>query len=135
MTIRARTATTGLALTFFVTLVGGGRHARAQAQDDDPWFGRDKALHFSFSAALAGAGYGGAALLTEREDRRWRLLAGAGVALCAGIGKELYDLSGHGDASARDLAWDAIGTATGLLVAWTIDRLLFQPARPGAAAP
>jgi putative lipoprotein len=131
MTTRARAVATGLALALVVTMIGGMGHA----QDADPWFGRDKALHFSFSAALAGGGYGGAALLTRCEDRRWRLLAGAGVALTAGIGKELYDLSGHGDASARDLFWDAVGTATGLLVAWTIDRLLFQPARRSAAAP
>jgi len=131
MTIRSRAVATGLALALLITMMGRMGHA----QDDDPWFGRDKALHFSFSAVLAGAGYGGAALLTESEDRRWRLLAGAGVALTAGIGKELYDLSGHGDASARDLAWDAVGTATGLLVAWTIDRLLVAPARRSAAAP
>jgi uncharacterized protein YfiM (DUF2279 family) len=106
LTIRARAATAGLALALVVTMMGRMGHA----QDDDPWFGRDKALHFSFSAVLAGGGYGGAALLTQSEDRRWRLLAGAGLALGAGIGKELYDLSGHGDASARDLAWDAIGT-------------------------
>jgi putative lipoprotein len=121
----------GLGLGLVVALTLTGR--KTQAQDSDPWFGRDKALHFSFSAALAAGGYGGAALLTE--DRRWRLVAGAGVALTAGIGKELTDLSGHGDASVRDLAWDAIGTATGLLVAWAIDRLLFQNPRPSAAAP
>jgi putative lipoprotein len=131
MRARRRTAAIGLALALALMVTG----RKAQAQDDDPWFGRDKALHFSFSAALAGGGYGGAALLTRSDDRRWRLLAGAGLALTAGIGKELYDLSGHGDASVRDLAWDAIGTATGLLVAWAIDRLLFQNPRRSAAAP
>lgn len=108
-------------------------HAEDGTEDDDPWFGRDKALHFSFSAALATGGYAGAGLLTD--DRRWRLLAGGSLAIAAGVGKELFDLSGRGDASARDLTWDAIGAATGLLVAWTVDRFLLAPAQRPAAAP
>jgi putative lipoprotein len=61
------------------------------------------------------------------EDRRVRLGVGGGFALALGAGKELWDLSGHGDASWRDLTWDAVGTVTGLAVAaaidWTIARL------------
>ena len=92
--------------------------ARA-AEPADPWFGRDKALHFAASATIATAGYGGAALLTD--DRTARVVAGASLALAAGIGKELWDLSGHGDASWKDLTWDAVGTATGVLTARAID--------------
>ena len=93
--------------------------------DDDPWFGRDKALHFGASALIASGGYAGTALVTD--DVRIRLGVGGGLALSAGVGKELWDLSGHGDASWRDLTWDVVGTATGLMVAfaidWTISRL------------
>jgi len=96
--------------------------AHAAGADDDPWWGRDKALHFGVSAALAGAGYGGAALFTPRTELR--LGAGAAVALSAGVAKELVDLGGRGDASWRDLTWDVVGTATGLVVAWTIDHLV-----------
>ena len=95
---------------------------RAEAADPDPWFGRDKALHVSVSAGLAAGGYGVAA--SQTDDRRWRFLTGAGVALGAGVGKEVLDHYGFGDASWRDLTWDVIGTATGLGVAWVIDRLI-----------
>ena len=41
--------------------------------------------------------------------------AGAGAA--AGIWKELHDRATGGDVSARDLAWDAAGIATGGVLA------------------
>jgi putative lipoprotein len=108
--------------------------ARAMAQAVDPWFGPDKALHFGISAGLAAGGYGlGSALQGSVPDR---LLLGAGVALAGGVGKELMDLAIAGQPSWRDLAWDAMGTATGLLVAWTIDELLApRPRRPPPPAP
>lgn len=121
-----------ITLAAVLTLAAPCRRARAGA-DDDAWFGRDKALHFSFSAALAVGGYAGAGLWTD--DRGTRLLAGGGLALAAGVGKELLDLSGRGDASARDLTWDVVGAATGLLIAWTIDRFVLQPASRRGAAP
>jgi putative lipoprotein len=95
----------------------------ARAADPDPWFGRDKGLHFGASFTLAGGGYGGAALLTQRTDLR--AATGAGLALSAGIAKEVYDRYAGGDPSWRDLTWDVVGTATGVVVAWLIDRYLF----------
>jgi putative lipoprotein len=104
----------------------------ARADERDPWFGRDKALHFGASAILASGGYGATSLVTE--DRRVRLGVGGGFALALGTAKELWDLSGHGDASWRDLTWDAVGTVTGLAVAaaidWTIARLTAARAAP-----
>jgi len=100
--------------------------ARARAADDDPWFGRDKALHFGASAVLALGGYAlGAAFFDETPPR---LATGAGVALGAGIAKELADLAGAGSASWRDIVWDVAGTGTGLLLAWGADELLLAPA-------
>ncbi|MES1172481.1 MAG: hypothetical protein ABUL77_04530 [Bacteroidota bacterium] len=93
----------------------------ARAADPDPWFGQDKALHFGLSATIAAGGYGLAAVSTER--RQTRFLVGGGLALAAGVGKELADAFGTGDASAKDLTWDVLGTATGLGVAWLIDWL------------
>jgi putative lipoprotein len=104
----------------------------AARAEPDPWLGRDKALHFSASALIAGAGYGGAAVLTE--DRRWRLAAGAGLAIGAGAGKEIADSWGYGDPSWRDFTWDLIGAATGLGVAWLIDHFAAAPRGPAAAA-
>ena len=100
----------------------------ALAESDDPWFGKDKALHFGFSALLAGGGYALGALACDEEWAPW--VAGAGLALGAGAVKELYDLTGGGDASFRDLAWDAAGTTVGLLGAWALDRLLFRRGPP-----
>lgn len=94
----------------------------AWAQDPDPWFGRDKALHFGASATIAAGGYGVGTLVF---DTRYGALAlGGGLALGAGIGKEALDAAGYGDPSWRDLAWDAVGTAVGLGVAWSLDLLI-----------
>ena len=93
--------------------------ASARAADPDPWFGRDKALHFAVSAAIAGAGYG---VTTALARDRWKAFAvGAGAALAAGALKEGYDAAGHGDPSWKDMGWDVIGTAVGLAIAWGID--------------
>src|SRR5262249_17867894 len=81
------------------------------------------------SAELAINGYTlGAAFW---EDRGARLASGAVLALTAGIGKELYDLSGHGDASWKDFTWDVIGTATGLLISWLVGKYPFRREPPG----
>lgn len=89
---------------------------------EDPWFGPDKAKHFGASAVLAVGGYTlGAAVF---EDRTSALAVGGGIALTAGVGKELYDAAGYGTASGRDLVWDVAGTVTGLGVAWLFDLLV-----------
>ena len=93
--------------------------SKARAQEADPWFGRDKALHFAASASLATVAYAGASLVTD--DRPTRIVAAATVALAAGVIKEVWDLTGHGDASWRDLTWDVVGTTTGVLFAYGID--------------
>lgn len=96
----------------------------AVAQDGSvPWFERSAFLHFAASAELATNGYVLGAAFSE--DRRVRLASGAALALTAGVAKELYDLSAHGDFSSRDIGWDVIGTATGLLISWLVDRFLF----------
>jgi putative lipoprotein len=94
----------------------------ARATEADPWFGRDKALHFGATFTLASGGYAGTTLFTERPSVR--AAVGAGLGLGAGIAKEVYDRYAGGDPSWRDLAWDAVGTATGVLVAWLVDRYL-----------
>jgi uncharacterized protein YfiM (DUF2279 family) len=119
-------------LAALVGSAGAGREAHAQPPVDvdvdgtasrDPWLGRDKALHFGASAGLALAGYGGTALLTA--DQGHRLGVGASLALGAGIGKEIADRYTGGDPSLRDLAWDVVGTASGLVLAWLLDRYVF----------
>jgi putative lipoprotein len=111
--------------------VGIGAARPARAADPDPWFGHDKALHFEVSALIAAGGYGATSIFTD--DQRVRLAVGGGVALTAGVGKELWDLSGHGDPSLRDLTWDVVGTVTGLAVAAAIDWAITRLARPRAS--
>ncbi len=114
---RVRPAVSGVLL---VVLIGMSEPARAA--DPDPWIARDKALHFSVSAAIAGTTYAVAA--TQFEARYPPLLVGGGVALAAGIGKETLDLMGWGQPSWKDFAWDVAGTVVGLGVAWSLDLLI-----------
>lgn len=95
----------------------------ARAAEHDPWFGRDKALHFGASFTLAAGGYAGTALVSPSPTVR--TATGAGIALGAGIAKEIYDRYAGGDPSWRDLTWDVVGTATGALTAWLFDRYVF----------
>lgn len=106
-------------LLALLTLLAWTSPARAQS---DPWFGRDKALHFGVSVGLGLGGYGVVAPQTERRDSRF--LLGAGLAFSAGLGKEMLDATGRGDASERDLAWDAAGSAVGAAVGLALDWLL-----------
>lgn len=111
-----------LCLSLLAPLAARGEVLEVPSRDD--WFGQDKALHFGVSAALAGAGYAGGALLFEEPRARW--LTGSGVALGAGVAKELYDAGRGSFFSVKDLTWDVLGTATGLALSWTVDRLFFQ---------
>lgn len=117
--------------TVLASVLGGPAPARAQTAD--AWFGADKALHFSVSAVLAGTGYGGAALFTDRTAVR--LGAGAGLALSLGVVKEALDAAGAGNPSWRDLTWDVLGTGVGVLASWLIDELVrsLDPPRPARA--
>jgi putative lipoprotein len=123
-----------LVLVGVALLLAPAKAGSQQAQTDqpDPWFGRDKALHFAASASLAMVGYGGASLATD--DRPTRIVVAASFAFGAGLLKEAWDLGGHGDASWRDLTWDVVGTTTGVLLAyaidWAIGRLRPSPVRP-----
>lgn len=94
----------------------------AAARDRDAWTGDDKLLHFSASAVLAGLGYGVSAFFVS--PRSTRAAIGAGSSLTFGVGKEIYDLSGHGTPSWRDLTWDVVGTGVGTAIALGVDLLL-----------
>jgi putative lipoprotein len=118
-------AMAGVALLF-------ASRAHAQQQDTDPWFGPDKVLHFEASASIAIVVYAAASFKTD--DRPTRAAAAATIALGAGLAKEAWDLTGHGDASWRDLTWDVIGTTTGVLVAYAIDWAVGRLRGPTAAS-
>jgi putative lipoprotein len=92
---------------------------RVARADTDRWLARDKAQHFAATAGIALGGYGGAALLDA--ETRWRVAIGLGAGMAAGLAKEAWDLSGRGDASWRDVAWDAIGSGVGVLVGFVVE--------------
>jgi putative lipoprotein len=104
-----------------------GLAGRAQAQDPDPWLGTDKGKHFSASAVFAGGGYAASMLLVEEPWQRAAI--GGGFAFTLGIGKEVYDATGHGDPSWRDLTWDLIGCAFGVATSLLIDYAFRSPPR------
>lgn len=118
-----------LAAALLVVSLAATPPTRAQSMDD--WLGPDKALHFSVSAALAGGAYGVTSVFTERTAVR--LGVGAGFALTLGIAKELYDATGAGDPSWRDLTWDLLGAGVGVLTAWLIDRAVHAATAPHPA--
>lgn len=97
--------------------------APAFAQADDPWLSPDKGLHFAVSAGIASAGYAGAAVFTR--DRHVKFAVGLALSLAAGTGKEMLDAFRAGsDSSYKDLAFDALGIATGLVISWLVDFLI-----------
>jgi putative lipoprotein len=124
--------TAGLIAVVAIAVLTGSA-ALVRADERDPWFGRDKAYHFSASALIAAGGYGVTRSFTD--DRPTCLAVGGALALTAGVGKELYDLSGRGDPSLRDLTWDVLGTATGLLLIWAVDRFWISAPRARPASP
>jgi putative lipoprotein len=109
-----------LAMAVACALAAGS--ARAQTADPDPWFGKDKALHFAGSVGLASVIYASAA--TELDARWPPLVIAGGATIAIGGGKELFDMGGRGDPSWRDFTWDVIGTIVGLGLAWGIDLLV-----------
>ena len=119
------------ALGVWTALAAVALPARANAADPDPWLGPDKALHFGVSAGLGGGGYAVSALFLEQPWQR--ALAGSGFSLTLGAGKELYDLSGHGDASWKDFTWDVAGTAVGIGIALLVDAAISSGGRPRPA--
>ena len=109
-----------LALALLVAVSAAPRLARAE--DSDPWWGKDKALHFGISTGIAAGTYAGSTLVF---DKRWqRATTAAGVTITIGAAKEGWDAMGHGDPSFKDFTWDVAGAAVGTGLALLIDLAL-----------
>jgi putative lipoprotein len=89
------------------------------SRDPDPWWGPDKALHFSLAALLAGGGYALGSFVTD--DAVGRAALCADLALSAVLAKEAADEAGLGTPSWRDFTWGVLGTALGISVSIAID--------------
>lgn len=92
----------------------------ALAPPRDSWFGRDKAFHFVASALVQGTAH--SALRATGADYGHASRGAALVTLTVGVGKEWWDRNHGGDASARDLAWDAVGGIVGAVGVRQVDR-------------
>ncbi len=96
-------------LMLVVTLAGGPHPA-------DAWLGQDKVKHFFSAFFVQSLTYG--ALRATGVSHGLSLSGATAASATASIGKEVWDLHGHGTPSVRDLVWDAAGAgaATSLLV-------------------
>jgi uncharacterized protein YfiM (DUF2279 family) len=82
-------------------------HSGPATPTGDSWFAPDKIQHFFSSAFVQTISYGA---LRGVGVSHGGALGGASIATAAvGVGKEIYDARHQGDASFRDLAWDAVG--------------------------
>ena len=105
---------------FLVFSLWTGGPTRPEVKDPDPWFRIDKLEHFGASMIIQswahttfrarGASYARAS---------WGAAAVTGA---AGIGKELWDRTHHGDFSYRDLTADGIGLLSGAVMMRQIDK-------------
>ncbi len=83
------------------------------------WDGPDKALHFGASAGIGAGAYFAGALV---EPAPWRRLPLAFTAsLAVGLAKEVHDATAGRSFSGPDLVFDALGAATGVLIAWFLE--------------
>ena len=75
----------------------------------DRWFAPDKAKHFFMAAFVQSASFSA----LRSTGVRWSgSIAGASAVTAAvSFGKEVYDARTGGDASVKDLVWDAGGAA------------------------
>jgi putative lipoprotein len=95
---------------------------RAQAADD-AWWGKDKQKHLLLSSGAAFVTY--VWLGHSGMEPSLRMGATALVVLGVGALKEARDALGYGHASWKDMTWNVIGTAVGLIVAWVVERCLW----------
>jgi uncharacterized protein YfiM (DUF2279 family) len=96
------------ALALMFTLHFGDEHPGG-----DRWFSPDKAKHFFMAAFVQSASFSA----FRSTGLRWNASIASASAMTAvlSIGKEVHDARTGGDASVKDLVWDA-GGATGVSV-------------------
>ena len=94
--------------------------ARINTADGDRWFARDKAKHVAASAIIQLAAF--FAFRSAPARQSVAIVRASAVTLSIGAGKELWDRSGHGDASWKDFTWDGIGILAGSGLAVAVDR-------------
>ncbi len=108
-----------------VTLVLCSALAVAQTAAADDWTGADKAAHFGFSLAFGAAATASVPVAGGPAGPQWQPLAlGFGIGLVPGLAKEGWDLTGRGDPSWKDMAWNTVGSLVGAGIVWAAQSLL-----------
>lgn len=82
---------------------------------EDPWFGKDKIVHFCASGLIAGVATA-AAHTQDRNDSETFVIA-MGMTLSLGAAKEAYDGYLGNSWSWKDLMWGALGGLAGYFIA------------------
>ena len=101
----------------------------AEMAHADSFLAEDKLVHASVSFAVAGGVFGLGQLVVDHKAPGARYgLAGLafGASVTIGAVKELWDASGHGDASWKDFGADVLGAAAGAGIALSIDLLVHR---------
>ena len=118
-------------MKFFLvfSLWTGGPKARAMPAHDstaratpapDPWLGFDKLEHFAASTIIQSWAH--TTLRAHGASYAQASWGAAAITASAGIGKEMWDRTRHGDFSYRDLAADGAGLLSGAVMMRQIDR-------------
>jgi uncharacterized protein YfiM (DUF2279 family) len=92
------------ALALLISLHFGDEHPGG-----DRWFAPDKAKHFFMAAFVQSASF--SALRSTGLKWNGSIAGASAMTAIVGIGKEVHDARTGGDASVKDLAWDAAGGA------------------------
>lgn len=89
------------------------RYNTAQAGDIFPTFPlqKDKQLHLAAGFIISGT----SSFIAKKLNWRYPVLIGFGIGTLAGIGKELYDLTGRGDPTVPDAVATSLGSIAGSL--------------------
>ena len=85
--------------------IGGGQPTAYP----DRWFAPDKVQHFFMSAFIQSVGY--SAFRQAGMTHRSSLVGASAITFSVGAGKELWDATGRGDPSLKDLTADVAGAA------------------------
>jgi uncharacterized protein YfiM (DUF2279 family) len=72
----------------------------------DPWFAKDKWMHFAACAVIQSVAYG---VANGGQGHSASLRLGAATAAAFGLGREVHDWRRKSHFSVKDLAWDAAG--------------------------
>lgn len=80
----------------------------------DTFLGPDKVKHFLVSSFLEALGFG--AMQLAGANRTTSLAAATAAGAAAGVGREIHDGRTKGLFSLGDLAWDALGIGSALLL-------------------